>query len=168
MPFCTECGAESPEGARFCMSCGAALAAAEGADRKGAGPTARTPAPPRDRLIKRVHQNKLFAILPTIFTLGFYYFWWRSKYIELRADRLIYRTGLISKAERAASLEQVQDVSVDQGFLGRLFGYGTIAVETAGSDATEFTFARVAGPEELRDAILDAQTALQSRDSDRR
>ena len=134
-----------------------------GADRNRAISTARTAAPPSDRLIKRAHQNKLFAILPTIFTLGFYYFWWRSKYIELRADRLIYRTGLISKKERAASLEQVQDVSVDQGFLGRVFGYGTIAIETAGSDATEFTFARVAGPEELRDAILDAQTALQAR-----
>ena len=145
------------------MKCGVPLGAQEGATEGGdeAGAPANAPAP--DRLIMRAHVNMLFSFLPMIFTLGLYYFWWRSEYIELRTDRLIYRTGLISKKERAASLDQVQDVLVEQGLFGRIFGYGTIAIETAGSDRTEFTFRRIAGPDDLRDAILDAQSALQAR-----
>ncbi len=39
MPFCTQCGHQNPEGARFCSQCGSRLEAAAAAPAPGAGET---------------------------------------------------------------------------------------------------------------------------------
>jgi FHA domain/zinc-ribbon domain len=44
MPFCTQCGHQNPEGARFCSQCGSRLeAAGSGAPGSAAGPAGETP-----------------------------------------------------------------------------------------------------------------------------
>lgn len=51
---------------------------------------------------------------------------------------------------------RVQDVSVHvAGLIETLFSYGEIAVQTAGSER-EFTFSKIAHPERVKDAIMQA------------
>ena len=50
---------------------------------------------------------------------------------------------------------KVQDVRVEQSFMQRLLGIGTISIETAG-ETSRMTMAGVAQPHEVADYILEA------------
>jgi uncharacterized membrane protein YdbT with pleckstrin-like domain len=93
-------------------------------------------------------------------TLGLYYLWWKAHHIEVTTRRLILRQGVFSRQERSVALDQILDVVVTKGFLGRLFNFGDISIQTAGSTGTEFHFEHVANPLDLRDTIYQAQEAL--------
>jgi hypothetical protein len=92
--------------------------------------------------------------LRVICTLGLYLLVWQSRYIEVTGRRLVYHSGLLAKRERAVMLDKILDISVSQGFLGRIFGYGDIAVETAAGPLTEFVFQNAAHPVKFREAIM--------------
>jgi uncharacterized membrane protein YdbT with pleckstrin-like domain len=61
---------------------------------------------------------------------------------------------VLGKKERTIPSSRVQDVSVSYGILGRIFRYGDIRVESAGSASTEIVFLNVNAPEKLKKAIL--------------
>jgi uncharacterized membrane protein YdbT with pleckstrin-like domain len=52
--------------------------------------------------------------------------------LSLTGDKLRFETGILSKSTRTIQLAKVQDVRVDQSLAQRIFGVGTIAIETAG------------------------------------
>jgi uncharacterized membrane protein YdbT with pleckstrin-like domain len=66
--------------------------------------------------------------------------------------RVIHKLGIFAHETRQAPLAKVQDVTVDQTFLGRLLGYGDLSIETA-SEAGQILFPSIADPEKLRTAI---------------
>lgn len=82
---------------------------------------------------------------------------WRSRSFEVTDKRIVIRRGVLSKKERSVRLENILDVALDRSLFARMFGYGDIYVETAGSSGTEFVFKRIAQPEEVRSAIYAAQ-----------
>ena len=82
-------------------------------------------------------------------------------WFEVTDKRIIMRQGLFSQSERSVRLENVQDVVVEQGLLGSLFGWGTLNVETSATPGTEFTFKLIARPGRVRDAIFAAQEAAE-------
>jgi len=92
--------------------------------------------------------------LRVICTGGLYLLVWQSRYIEVTGRRLVYHSGLLAKHERVVMLDKILDISVSQGFLGRIFGYGDIAIETAAGSLTEFVFQNVAHPVKFREAIM--------------
>jgi uncharacterized membrane protein YdbT with pleckstrin-like domain len=47
--------------------------------------------------------------------------------------RVIYKAGLLSRHTLEMNRDKVESVAVDQTFLGRIFGYGTIIVRGTGS-----------------------------------
>jgi len=94
-----------------------------------------------------------------LFSLTLYYWWWRRKYIEVTNQRVIYRAGLLSRTERSVALENVLDVAMRRGLGGRIFGYGTIVIETAATGRAEFAMVGVRHPSRLRDAIFEARAA---------
>ncbi|HYT32511.1 MAG TPA: PH domain-containing protein, partial [Thermoanaerobaculia bacterium] len=51
-----------------------------------------------------------------------------------------------------APLEKIQDITVDQGTMGRLLNWGTVTIETA-SERGSMTFPRIAQPEAFRNAL---------------
>lgn len=93
--------------------------------------------------------------LKVCFTLGFYLFSWLGKSLTVTETRVIWRKGLIAKDERSVPLEKVQDVRVSYGISGRIFGYGTIRIETAGSSGTEILAKNITKAGKIRDAILN-------------
>jgi len=66
--------------------------------------------------------------------------------------RVIHKTGLLAREAEHAPIEKIQDITVDQGVLARLLGYGTATLETA-SESGRIVFPDIADPERFRSAI---------------
>src|SRR5438105_3863082 len=52
--------------------------------------------------------------------------------VTISGDKLRYELGLLSKTTRTIQLSKIQDVRVDQSLRQRIFGIGSISIETAG------------------------------------
>jgi uncharacterized membrane protein YdbT with pleckstrin-like domain len=68
--------------------------------------------------------------------------------------RVFVRHGFISINEQTARLERVQDLTLHQTVFARLFGVGTLQIDTAGSDGGPLEFKALAEPTRVRE-ILD-------------
>jgi membrane protein YdbS with pleckstrin-like domain len=66
--------------------------------------------------------------------------------------RVIKKTGWLAREVDMAPLEKIQDIAIYQAAMGRLLGYGTVALETA-SERGRIVFPYIAYPEKLRSAI---------------
>jgi hypothetical protein len=62
--------------------------------------------------------------------------------------RVIVKVGVVRRRSLETLLDKIEGVSVDQGVIGRLLGYGTITVNGTGS--TRSPFSRIASPLEFR------------------
>ena len=63
-------------------------------------------------------------------------------------NRVLVKVGLIRRHPLEIVLRQVEGIGVDQGILGRIFGFGTIIV--SGTGATKEPFIRINKPLEFR------------------
>jgi membrane protein YdbS with pleckstrin-like domain len=66
--------------------------------------------------------------------------------------RVIRKTGLVAREAEHAPIEKIQDITIDQGVIARILGYGTAIVETA-SETGRIVFPDIADPERFRGAI---------------
>ena len=64
----------------------------------------------------------------------------RLKYVEmgLTNKRLISKVGIISRKTQELSLYAIETVSIDQGILGRILGFGTIIATGRGNSCVIF------------------------------
>ncbi|MFB9823439.1 PH domain-containing protein [Halobaculum roseum] len=72
--------------------------------------------------------------------------WYRFEY-EVLSDRLVVRSGVVSRQDREIPLHRVQNVDVRRSILQRALGLATVTVETAGGGATEATLDAVGSDE---------------------
>lgn len=77
------------------------------------------------------------VILPFLVAL-----WAVAKHITLRTTRLViegdlikYESGFASKQQRTIVIQKLQDVRVDQSVMERMFGIGSLTLETAGESS---------------------------------
>ncbi|HEX9147884.1 MAG TPA: PH domain-containing protein [Thermoanaerobaculia bacterium] len=71
--------------------------------------------------------------------------------------RVIRKTGLVAREAEHAPIEKIQDISIDQGVIARMLGYGTAVIETA-SESGRIVFPDIADPEKFRSAIWGQTT----------
>jgi membrane protein YdbS with pleckstrin-like domain len=112
-----------------------------------------------EKTIGEWHESKAtprFWLL-TIVTLSLYYWlFFRQNVIRLTTRRIVQRRGSIfTQNDTSTSIENVTNVDVNIGFFGRIFGYGDITIQTAGSSGAEIQALRLQRPDKLRDAIFD-------------
>ena len=69
------------------------------------------------------------AIIITFFLSGPYY---RSLKYEILEDEVIVRAGIITKSVKHVPYRTVTNLTVKRGILDRLFGLGTLNIQTAG------------------------------------
>ncbi len=105
----------------------------------------------------------LFVLLILAFGIGilillYWYIKTRATSLTVTDHELLYEKGILSKERLAVSLQHVRSVQVNQGFINRILGVGTIEIKTAG-DEPEFTVADLPDPHEVREAISRAQEA---------
>jgi uncharacterized membrane protein YdbT with pleckstrin-like domain len=67
--------------------------------------------------------------------------------------RIIIRKGILSRKERAAHIDRVQNVNLTQTFVDRLLQVGTLDFDTAGTEDSDFKFVGIGDPSELRTRI---------------
>jgi membrane protein YdbS with pleckstrin-like domain len=67
--------------------------------------------------------------------------------------RVLVKTGFVRRHSTEILLRQVEGITVDQGILGRMLGFGTIVVEGTGSDRTPYK--GIASPMEFRLAVQE-------------
>lgn len=92
--------------------------------------------------------------------LAFVIRWVRASADEyvVTSRRVIRKYGLLSREVEQALLEKIQDITLRQGFLARMLGYGTVVVETA-SETGQLRFPDIADPEALRTALWGQASA---------
>jgi membrane protein YdbS with pleckstrin-like domain len=84
--------------------------------------------------------------------------WANERYI-ITNRRVMELHGIINKHVRDSALEKVNDVDMNQSFMGRILNYGTVEIIT-GSDVGVNTFHRIFSPVRFKRAMLNAKEAL--------
>jgi membrane protein YdbS with pleckstrin-like domain len=82
--------------------------------------------------------------------------WVQRRFTEytITTERVNVRTGILAKRETTTRLSRVQNVTIVQSPFDRLFGVGTIDLDTASQDSGDtFRFHGVDRPQELRERI---------------
>ena len=77
----------------------------------------------------------IIALVPAVFGLVLILRAWLSQLgteIAVTNHRVIYKSGLVSRRTVEMHVDQIESVEVDQSVLGRVFGYGDIAVHGTG------------------------------------
>lgn len=106
--------------------------------------------------------------------IGGAYLRWTSQAVLVTNRRAVLQVGLVNRRRTMVALERIQDVTTEQGLLGRLLGFGTVVVATAGwggertPGARALVLANVCAPERLArwlfppaaEGVLDAGAAF--------
>jgi uncharacterized membrane protein YdbT with pleckstrin-like domain len=73
---------------------------------------------------------------------------YKSSEFAVTNKRVLIKVGFIKRHSLELLLQKVEGIGVDQDFLGRIFGYGTIIV--TGTGGTKETFQTIENPLEFR------------------
>lgn len=71
---------------------------------------------------------------------------WRSTVYTVTNNRILRQTGIIGKSLVDCSLSKIQNIFLDMTILGRLLGFGTIRVATAGTSGVEIRLEYMKNP----------------------
>lgn len=101
-----------------------------------------------------------FAIL-CFFILGLFFFAHMmvvkaTTEIAITTERVIYKRGLIARHVGELNIDRVEGVSVNQGAIGRIFGYGVVIIR--GMGVGEVTLPPIEAPIEFRRVINEAKS----------
>jgi uncharacterized membrane protein YdbT with pleckstrin-like domain len=102
----------------------------------------------------------LLLILPLASMWRDYLIWGNRKFV-VTTRRVIQISGVFSKNVTDSSLEKVNDVKMEQSFLGRLLDYGDIEILTA-SELGANLFRRIGRPIRFKTAMLNAKAKLET------
>jgi hypothetical protein len=98
------------------------------------------------------------AILP-LFLLVRVFLVWLNQQLLITNRRVMVVQGIVNKHVRDSALEKVNDVDMNQSFIGRLLGYGTVKIIT-GSDVGINEFVCISNPARFKRAMLNAKEQL--------
>ena len=117
-----------------------------------------------DGFLGTVHTVVLIAAIVVLLAglghVGLGYFRWENDRDVVTTRRIIQTQGFINRHAADTSLEKINDAVLDQGFLARIFGYGTLDVMTASaSGINKMRF--LTTPVEFKKDIMDAKHELE-------
>lgn len=73
---------------------------------------------------------------------------WAVQYV-ITSEEVYRKTGIVSRDVTQLRLDRVQNTGLSQSFLQRVFSYGDIRIDTAGTGDTELVFYDVANPDTI-------------------
>jgi uncharacterized membrane protein YdbT with pleckstrin-like domain len=101
----------------------------------------------------------LIALLFPIVWFGWEFLqWWAEEYL-ITTSRVVQTEGLVNKHTKDSALEKINDITLNQSVLGRLLGYGDLAIIT-GSDMGTNMLKRLAKPVEFKKTLLEQKSKL--------
>jgi hypothetical protein len=105
----------------------------------------------------------IFLVLgatPAIFVFVVTWIAYLKSEATLTDKRLIFRTGLLSRSSGELPLENVEAIYISESILGRLLGYGTVAVTTVG--AATFPLYYIGSPQRFHSLVQQAVAAAKA------
>lgn len=85
----------------------------------------------------RVLTLLIFAVAAMAFAgLMAFLYWWRFTY-RIGPAEIVIEKGLLQRQRRVIPFDRIQDVSIEQRLLARLFGTARVQIETGGSKSDE-------------------------------
>lgn len=93
----------------------------------------------------------LISIVLVLIVLAVSFVFRYSTLYVLTDQRLRVRRGILSRKEKTARFDRIQNVSIDQTLLDRVFRVGAVNFETAGTDERDsgFNFLGISEPQQL-------------------
>lgn len=76
---------------------------------------------------------------------------WANIELAITSRRVIGKFGVVNSKAMDAPLDKVQNCSASSGLWGKIFGYGTVVIDTA---AGKYTFSGVKHPDEFKKALM--------------
>ncbi len=101
----------------------------------------------------------ILLLVPILGGLRDFLIWWNREYL-ITNRRVIQISGVVNKDVIDSSLEKVNDVKLDQSFLGRLLNFGDVEILTA-SELGANLFRRIADPVHFKTVMLNAKEELE-------
>jgi uncharacterized membrane protein YdbT with pleckstrin-like domain len=86
---------------------------------------------------------------------------WSSRSFTVTDRRVILETGVFSRNSKVIALDRVQDIATNQSLLGRMLGYGTIEIDSAGAAGREVLSA-IPAPQHFRDEVFSLAESLRA------
>jgi len=108
----------------------------------------------------------LLLVLLALVWLIVRYAKWRTTTFVVTTDRLIHRSGVVSKSGREIPLERLNDVSFHSTVFQRMLGAGDLLIESAGERGQQL-FSSFPHPERTQNLIHHQIEQAQARDADR-
>ena len=87
--------------------------------------------------------------LITVIHLLFRIYMWLEDYFVVTSARLLLSTGVVKKTVNMMPLSKVTDMRFERSAMGRILGYGTFIVESAGQDQALHNIDHLPYPEQL-------------------
>lgn len=106
------------------------------------------------------HQSTLFLLVWLAWGLVFLRFLWQAfnwavDYFIVTSHRFILTSGVFNRKVAMMPLAKVTDMTFQRSFLGRVFGYGTFILESAGQDQALSHVDFIPYPEQLYLEVCD-------------
>jgi len=100
------------------------------------------------------HQSTLTWVIWALWGVVLLYFLWQAAnwavdYFVVTSHRFIQTSGLLSRKVAMMPLVKVTDMTFERSFLGRVLGYGTFVLESAGQDQALSRVDYIPYPEQL-------------------
>ncbi|MCW2947126.1 MAG: hypothetical protein JWR24_3843 [Actinoallomurus sp.] len=89
------------------------------------------------------------AWLAVVGRFAFKVFEWSDEFFAVTKVRVILVTGVFTRRVDMMPLTKVTDLTVNRSIMGRMFGYGTIVLESAGQDQALSKVEHVPEPEAI-------------------
>jgi uncharacterized membrane protein YdbT with pleckstrin-like domain len=89
---------------------------------------------------------------------------WQTTHFVVTSDRLVFRSGILSKHTRDIPLEKVNDLASSQSIFERMIGAGDLLIESAGERGQE-SFSNIPHPDAVQQEIYRQMEANQARAS---
>ena len=100
------------------------------------------------------------ALIPLGIGIGLLLFWWlqcRFTTYTITNLRTIAQTGILSRNTNEVRHIDVRNLQVNQDVFQRMFGFGSVAISSAGQSDIELTMVRVENPYKIANIIRQHQ-----------
>jgi uncharacterized membrane protein YdbT with pleckstrin-like domain len=106
------------------------------------------------------------AVLVSVLWFGGKYLQWFTTYFVVTTDRLIHKSGVISRRGKEIPLERINDIASNQSIFERMIGAGDLLIESGGEQGQQ-RFSDIRRPFDVQNIIYQQMERTHARDMDR-
>jgi membrane protein YdbS with pleckstrin-like domain len=119
-------------------------------------------------LAEMVSYNVLIAVSIAVIQIGVIlatFALWYFPHYELDGKHILYRVGASGEPRRLVAIDAIVSIAVKQGWLARIFDYGTLVIQRSGAGQQPVQLRGIAAPQAVME-MLEQMTAVQESDND--